>query len=87
MVCDAVYLNPLANLKQCYTPHEKNWGKQIVILNTVISNKVKVQSINDAALNTRASNILRGNKIRLGAVHSCDDAHDEIPETSFQGRN
>ena len=53
LVCDAVYLNPLANFKQWYTPYEKNEGKTIIRLDTVILTKVKVKSINDAALTSR----------------------------------
>ena len=60
---------------------KKKQEKTIVGLNTVILTKVKVQSINDVSHPTRASNELRGDTIRLGAVYICDGAHDEILET------
>ena len=53
-------------------------------LNTVTLTKVKLKSINDVALDDRASNTLRGDTIRLGAVYVFDDIHDEILETVFQ---
>ena len=46
-----------------------------------------MKSINYVYLKTRASNNLRGDVIRLVAVHVCDDAHDEIPKTIYQGKN
>ena len=43
LVYDAVYLNPLTNLNQCYTTNEiKSKGKKFR-LNTVIFTKVKVK--------------------------------------------
>ena len=51
--------------------------------NTVISTKVKLLSINDVNIPARASNKLRGDEIRLGAVYVCDDTHSEILETMF----
>ena len=52
-------------------------------LNTVILTEIKVKSINDVSLPAIASNKLRGDTIRLGAVYICDDANDEILETNF----
>ena len=52
-------------------------------MNTVILTKIKVKSINDVSLPAIASNKLRGDTIRLGAVYICDDANDEILETNF----
>ena len=44
LVHDAVYLNPLVNFNQRYTPLEnENQRQNIVKLNIVISAKVKVQ--------------------------------------------
>ena len=87
-MCDAVYLNRLDNFKQWYTPYDPSpQGKTIVKLNTVILTKVKVQPINYAALTTIASDKLKGNVIRLGEVYVCDNVHDEILETKFQGEN
>ena len=61
LVCDIVYFNPFANYNQWYTPYEyENWGDTIFRMNTVISTKVKVKSINDVALPTRASDHVRG---------------------------
>ena len=41
-MCNALYLNPFSNLKQWYTPNEKNTeGKTIFRLNTDILIKVK----------------------------------------------
>ena len=81
-------MNPLANFKQWYTPNEeKKRGRTVFGLNDVILIKVKVQSINDAALPTRDSNKFRGDAIRLGAVYVCDDSYDEIMDTIFQGNN
>ena len=77
-MCDAVYLNPLDNLKQWHTRYEKNPREKNFRLNTVILTKVKLQSINDYDLPTRASNKLRENTIRLCAVYVCDVTHDEI---------
>ena len=39
LVCDEVYLNPLANFKQWYTPYENPTKKTVVRLNTVILTK------------------------------------------------
>ena len=44
-MCDAVYLNLFDNFNKWYTPYEKKRRKTIVRLNTVILDKVKVQSI------------------------------------------
>ena len=42
LVCDTVYLNPISNSKQWFTPYEnENQGKKIVRSNNVILNKVK----------------------------------------------
>ena len=49
----ALYLNLFADFKQWYTTYIKNEGNKIVTLNTVILTKLKVQSINDVALNAR----------------------------------
>ena len=57
------------------------------MLNTVFLTKVNSKSINDVALPTIASDELRGNAIRLDAMYFWDDAHDEIPEIMFQGKN
>ena len=47
LVRDAVYFNPLDNLKQWYTPYEdENEGGIIVRFNTVILTKAKFKSIN-----------------------------------------
>ena len=62
-------------------------GKTIFGLNTVISTMVKLQSINDVDIPSRASNHLRVDSIRLVCVYVCGDTHDEIMETIFQGRN
>ena len=89
MVCNAVYLNPLANFKQWYTPYENEnqRGGGGFRLNNVILFKVQVKSINNVALTTRASNCLSCDAIRLGDVYVCDDAHDEILEKMFQRNN
>ena len=52
-------------------------------MNTVILTKVKVKLINDVNLTDRASNKLRYDAIRYGAVYVCDGTHDEILETIF----
>ena len=52
-------------------------------MNNVILTKLKVQPVNDVALPSRASNILRGVAIRLGDVYVCGDAQDEIREKMF----
>ena len=83
LLCDAVYLNPFANHRQWYTTYEKNEGKTIVWLNTVILTKVEVKPINDCVLPDGAINKLRGDAIKSGAVYICDDTHDEILETVF----
>ena len=46
-----------------------------------------MKSINYVALPARASDNSICGEIRLGAVYICDDAHDEIIETNFQGDN
>ena len=46
------------------------------MLNTVILTKVKVKPINYVSLTDKDANNLRGDVIRLVAVHFCDDAHD-----------
>ena len=46
-----------------------------------------MKSINGISITTGASNKLRENEIRLGAVYVCDDSHDEILETIFQTNN
>ena len=66
-----------------HTTYVKNEGNKIVRLNTVILTKLKVQSINDVTLPTRAPHNLRGEKIRLYAVHVCDDTKIEILENLF----
>ena len=53
------------------------------MLSTIILTKVKLQSINDVGIPTRASNKLKGDTIRLGEFYVCVDAHDEILETIF----
>ena len=80
LVCDAVYLNYIANPKQWYTPYGRKWKKKIVRLNTINLTKVKLKSINYVAITAKASNYLRGDEIRLGAIYVCDYAHDEIME-------
>ena len=56
-------------------------------MNTFILTKIKVQSINDVALPYSALNELRGDAIQLSDVYVCDDAHYEIMETNFHGKN
>ena len=63
-----------------YSLWKKDQVKITVRLNTVNLTKVKVQSINDVALTTIASNKLRVESFRLVAVYVCDDANDEIME-------
>ena len=88
MVCNAVYLNPLANFKQwCILYENKNQRQTIVRLNTVILTNVKLKSINGVIIPTRSSNKLRDDAIRLGALYVCDDSHDEILEKIFSGNN
>ena len=65
---------------------KKKKEQTIFRLNTVILNKLKLQSIKDVALPTRASDNLRDDEIRLGDVYVCDDAHDEILGIIFKGR-
>ena len=60
-----------------------NVGKPIFRLNTVILIKLKVKSITDVFLPTIASNKLRCDAIRLGAVCVFDVTHGEIMETVF----
>ena len=57
------------------------------MLNTVILNKVKVQSINDIALTDISPNKLRGDEIRLGAVYISDVTDDGVLGDIFQGKN
>ena len=59
----------------------------MVMLNTVILNKVKVQSINDIALTDISPNKLRGDEIRLGAVYISDVTDDGVLGDIFQGKN
>ena len=87
-MCDAVYLNALDNFKQWYNFYKgENQGQLFFYLNTVILTKVKVQSINDVALTTIASNELRGDAIRLVHVYVLNDSHDKISETIFLWNN
>ena len=67
LVCDAVYFNPFANFKKCYTPYEKV-KETIVRLNTVIMTKVKVQLVNYVNITARGLNKLSGDTIRLGEI-------------------
>ena len=53
----------------------------------VILTKVKIQSINDVTLPDIISNNLRVDAISSGDVYLCDDTHDKILETIFQGKN
>ena len=69
----------------CFYENENN-GKIIVKLNTGILTNFKVKSINDVFIPARASNIWRGDTIRLGSVYVFDEAHNEILETIFQGK-
>ena len=87
-VCGALYLNPLAKFKHCYTPLWK-WKPRtkIISLNAVILNKVELNSINDVPIATRASNKVSVDSIRLGDVYVCDDAHDEMLEIIFLGKS
>ena len=39
------------------------------------------------SLTLRVKNKLRGDVIRLGGFYVCNDTHDEILETIFQGKN
>ena len=57
------------------------------MLNAIILTQVKLKSINYVALPTRTSNHLRGDVTRLGAMYIFDNAHYEILETIFQGKN
>ena len=61
--------------------------KQIVRLDNFILTKLKVQSINDVDILYRASNKLRVDEIKLGAVYVCYYEHDEILETILQEKN
>ena len=54
-----------------------------VKLNTVILTKVKVKSRNDIAIPYMDQNNWKDDAIRLGTMHVCDDAHDEILGTMF----
>ena len=72
-MCDTLYLNPLDNFNNSYTPYEdKIEEKTTVRLNTVILTKVKVKSINYVSISVRSLNNLRGDAIRLGDVYVCD---------------
>ena len=84
LVFDALYFNPVANVKHWYTPFEKeNQVQPMVRFNTVILTKLKVKSINDVALPDRASNNSRCDSSRLVLVYACDDVHDNILDTIF----
>ena len=52
-------------------------------MNTIILTKVNVQSLNGVFIPDRASNKLRGDSIRLGAVYIYDVTHNEILEVIF----
>ena len=52
-------------------------------MNDVTFTKIKVQSINNSDLISRASNKLRGDVIRFGTFYVCDVTHYEILETIF----
>ena len=81
-------MNTLYNFKQWFTPYEKKHQvKTVVRLYTVILTKLKLQSMNYLSITTRASNRLRDNVIRIGAVYVCNDAHDEILGTIFEIKN
>ena len=84
LVCNAVYLKPLNNFNQWYTPHGGKWRKTIFGLNNVTLTKVKVKSINTVNIPDISSNKLSGDLIRLCAVYVCDDIYDEILETIFK---
>ena len=85
MECAVVYLNTFATFKQWYIPCENEiQGQTVVMLNNVILTKVRVQSINDVSLPTRASNKLRGDAIWLYAVYAFNYTHIDILETFFK---
>ena len=82
LVCDSLYLNPLASFKKWNNTYEdENEGQKIIRLNNVILDQVKVKSIKYVALPDRDLNKLRGDVIMLNAVYVCDDEYDEILET------
>ena len=83
-MCDSLYLNPLADFKQCCTLYEnKNQREKIVRLNTVILTKVKLKKKNEVALPAKDSNELNVYEIRSGAVYVFDESHYKILETIF----
>ena len=70
---DIVYLNPITNLNQWYTPHEDNNERKLIVrLITVILTKVKVKAKNHIALPDIPSNNLICDAIRLRNVYVCD---------------
>ena len=77
LVCDALYLSPVANIKQWYTSYLK---KRLII---VIFTELYVQSINDVAIPDRELNELRDDAIRLSTVYVFDVTLNEILETIF----
>ena len=84
LMCDAVYLKILSNLKRWYTSYEdQNEGGETVRLDNVIIIDVKVKSINYVVITARAQNHSIGDTFRLGAVWVCYDANDEILGTMF----
>ena len=52
-------------------------------LNTVVLTKANAQSINNFKIHAITPHNLRGDKIRLYAVHVCDDTKIEILENLF----
>ena len=70
-----------------YTLQNKTKEKNYQVKYSYFNHCIKVQSINDVALHAMTSNNLSCDAIRLGAVYFCDDAHDEMSETMFQGKN
>ena len=82
-MCNAVYLNPFATFKQCYTPYEKKCWNNNFQVEYCYFNQDKAQSINDVALPDIASNMLRGDHIGLDFISVCDYIYDEILDDIF----
>jgi hypothetical protein len=80
-VCDAVYLNPLANIQQWYTPYAQNAnGCTIVRISTVLHSNVHIQTLAEHSLPTHVTSSILNQARELNAIRITDASHTKILE-------
>ena len=83
-VCDAVYLNPLANIQQWYTPYDQNAdGTTLIRISTVLHGNVHIETLAQHPLPSHITAAIKTQAEQLQAIRITDMSHDKILQEIF----